>query len=73
VQMLKAEHLRAEGNKEKLDKDIPHVNDSPDTCPNCELWGHAPAETKDGRKCCEGCIEELTMWDEEEAETTKII
>jgi len=33
--------LWSEANKEKLSKDIPHVNDNPHTCKRCEMWGHA--------------------------------
>lgn len=59
VRWLKhAEHLRAEGVKEKLDNDIPHVIDSPRICPNCELWGNTPIKLKDGREVCEGCRDE---------------
>jgi hypothetical protein len=65
AKLLTAEHLRAEGNKEKLQTDTPHVIESPAICPYCELWGNAPVKAKDGKQLCEGCVEEYE-WQTEE-------
>lgn len=36
----------------------PHVIDSPEVCPKCNLWGNPPGIDSEGRICCEGCQED---------------
>jgi len=38
-QMKDAEHLRIEGDKDLMEKNIPHYNDDPTVCKQCEYWG----------------------------------
>jgi len=34
---------------------MPHVIDSPEVCPKCELWGSPPTKDSKGNLCCEDC------------------
>jgi hypothetical protein len=55
VQWLKNEdYLYKQANVEKLEKNIPHVIESPQACKKCELWG---AELNENG-ICENCMEE---------------
>ena len=47
--------LFEEADKDKLEKGIPHVIDSPRSCKRCELWGEEPISA-DG--LCESCIDD---------------
>jgi hypothetical protein len=50
-----SEHLfKTEAQRDLLDKDEPHVIDSPKICNSCELWG----EPFDENGRCPGCAEE---------------
>jgi hypothetical protein len=54
VRLLKnSPHLLEEADKEKYARDEAHVNDSPQTCKDCELWGTFIHENG----YCEDCIE----------------
>jgi len=45
------EYLNIQADQEKLKNNIPHVIDSPKTCPVCEIWGGVIRE--DGCSFCD--------------------
>jgi hypothetical protein len=48
-----SEFLFKEAHQEKLAQGIPHVIESPKTCPSCDMWG----EELDEKGFCGGCCQ----------------
>jgi hypothetical protein len=53
VSLLKGEHYYLDADLEKLKKNIPHTNDSPQKthCKRCETWGHKLDENGECEEC----------------------
>lgn len=58
VRLLRnSNYLFREGNRDKLENNIPHTNDNPTSCSRCEMWGEEISE--DG--LCQTCKDDLII------------